>query len=127
MSEITKHGHDTLITANEIQKTAEMQETIYQAMHRIVLTIDNEMEEFIREETVKRGFLDSVTIRKFNIEKIADAIKKRIAKKPGKVEVFIDDVLKLGICPTCESGVNSDMYYCDKCGQALDWRGYGDD
>lgn len=30
--------------------------------------------------------------------------------------------LYLGFCPNCDNyGVNSEMNYCDKCGQALDW------
>ena len=53
--------------------------------------------------------------------KALDAVKRRIHKKPESVEVFIDDVLFLGICPECKSGVTSDMNYCNKCGQALDW------
>lgn len=51
------------------------------------------------------------------------AMEKQIPKKPveynlGGVAPFM---FGTGKCPTCDEGCNSDMMYCDKCGQKLRW------
>lgn len=53
-----------------------------------------------------------------------EALGKQIKKKPILKQKFIN--LIIGFCPTCaangkEEGVNNQMLYCDKCGQAIDW------
>lgn len=52
-----------------------------------------------------------------------EAIEKAIAKKP--VEYHLGGVAPFmfgtGKCPSCDEGCNSDMRYCDKCGQKLRW------
>lgn len=41
--------------------------------------------------------------------------KKLINKKHTKYD------LAVGICPSCNHGLNEDMRFCDNCGQALNW------
>lgn len=54
------------------------------------------------------------------VEELKEAKEKQIAKKPESKQRFAD--LWLGVCPSCTAnGVNSEMGYCDKCGQAIDW------
>ena len=49
------------------------------------------------------------------------AIEKQVPKKPTDAGKFAD--LYVGLCSVCNEGVNSQMNYCDKCGQKLDWEG----
>lgn len=54
------------------------------------------------------------------VEELKEAKEKQIPKKPESKQKFAD--LWLGVCPFCTAnGVNSEMDYCDKCGQAIDW------
>ena len=54
------------------------------------------------------------------VEELKKAKEKQISKKPESKQRFAD--LWLGVCPSCTAiGVNSEMDYCDKCGQAIDW------
>lgn len=52
-----------------------------------------------------------------------EALEKQIPKKP--VEYHLGGVAPFmfgtGKCPSCDEGCNSDMRYCDKCGQKLRW------
>lgn len=49
------------------------------------------------------------------------ALEKQVPKKPTDAGKFAD--LYVGLCSVCNEGVNSQMNYCDKCGQKLDWEG----
>lgn len=50
------------------------------------------------------------------------ALKIRIPKKPNNCGILgKKDKYKFGECPFCRNGVNYEMAYCDRCGQALDW------
>lgn len=54
------------------------------------------------------------------VEELKEAKEKQIAKKPESKQRFAD--LWLGVCHSCTAnGVYSEMDYCDKCGQAIDW------
>ena len=52
-----------------------------------------------------------------------EALEKQIPKK--LVEYNLCGVAPFmfgtGKCPSCDEGCNSDMRYCDKCGQKLRW------
>ena len=38
---------------------------------------------------------------------------------------FISGVTSFPVCPRCMATLNREyQYYCDRCGQALDWKGY---
>lgn len=65
----------------------------------------------------------SVTMSAEEFNDISQAIEKSIAKKPveyklGGVAPFM---FGTGKCPSCDESCNSDMMYCDKCGQKLRW------
>lgn len=50
------------------------------------------------------------------------AIEKQIPKKPIHISTeFKEYGFLTGYCPICKEGVYQDMYYCDMCGQSLDW------
>lgn len=52
-----------------------------------------------------------------NVKDIAiEALEKQIPKKPNDY----DGEIKVGFCPDCDNVV-TDNYYCEHCGQALDW------
>lgn len=53
------------------------------------------------------------------------ALEKQTPKNPTKKGYPIDsdiDPLIYGYCPCCDTHMNSSKAYCDKCGQAVDWR-----
>lgn len=49
-------------------------------------------------------------------ERIKEALEKDIAKSVLRVDEYF-------LCPTCQSWVNGNDYYCTQCGQKLDWEG----
>lgn len=61
----------------------------------------------------------SVTISAEEFNDISQAIEKSIARQP--VEYNLGGVFGIGKCPSCDECCNSDMIYCDKCGQKLRW------
>ena len=51
---------------------------------------------------------------------IIEAIEKQIPKKPVDAKKCFE--LRIGRCPTCNDGTNSEYPYCGKCGQRINWR-----
>ena len=47
--------------------------------------------------------------------------EKATAKKPIDVRYFAEAGYSIGLCPTCNSGINSEFKYCGDCCQKLDW------
>lgn len=47
------------------------------------------------------------------------ALEKQIPKKPIDVRILAD--LHIALCPICNEGINSQMNFCDKCGNKIDW------
>ncbi len=62
-----------------------------------------------------------IRISKECYKAIIAALEKQIPKKPTDIKSWEFDRQKIGICCICGTGANSDMKYCDNCGQALDW------
>lgn len=50
-----------------------------------------------------------------------DMLEKQIEKKPKNKLYLESDNMYVGQCPNCGFGMNSEMNYCDLCGQKLDW------
>lgn len=83
-----------------------------QAIEVLQCVIDGNDEEFNQRLTDKEwNELLSMEIA---------ALEKQIAKKPTNIKYFTYDE-KIGYCPSCECGTNSQIMFCDKCGQKLDW------
>lgn len=58
-------------------------------------------------------------------EEIIKALEKQIPKKPLEIKErynFRGDVIcKGGYCPMCKNELSNAYFYCNKCGQAIDW------
>lgn len=50
-----------------------------------------------------------------------EALEKQTPKKPADIKTWAYDTFKGGKCCACGTNVNSDMNYCNICGQAFDW------
>lgn len=85
------------------------------------MTAEEAIKEFKeRIELGKKEYLKDIPEYIEALEMAIEALEKQIAKKPESKQRFAD--LWLGLCPSClANGVNSEMNYCDKCGQAVDW------
>lgn len=60
------------------------------------------------------------------------ALKKQVPMKPKDTKTISDFSGRYrsikGTCPICgEENLYKSNYYCDKCGQRLDWKGSGTD
>ena len=52
------------------------------------------------------------------MDDIKEAIEKQKAKKPIEKELYN---IPYYICPVCHSRLMDKQFYCDECGQAIDW------
>lgn len=51
-----------------------------------------------------------------------EALYKQIPAAVIDSRKYDDEGLYIGYCPVCKDGANSEMNFCMKCGQKLDWR-----
>lgn len=73
------------------------------------------------EEDIIGGCEDEYSRTSLNVLLVCkEALEKQVAKKPTNIKYFTYDE-KIGYCPSCECGTNSQIMFCDKCGQKLDW------
>lgn len=81
-------------------------------------------DELIRQNRFKPAwYRDSISL--MDIENAPTAcdeqtLLKQIPKKVKDARTVAD--LKIGLCPDCGDGSNSEFNYCPICGQRLDWR-----
>lgn len=54
------------------------------------------------------------------VEECQEASEKQRAKKPVYRSIFTDGTRLLG-CPVCFSRIDGGAFYCNGCGQKLDW------
>lgn len=100
--------------------------TMYNITARIIAEFNNQQEEFICKQIAKIGEEYGIEFV-FNKEKIADAIKHRIAKKVNVTDAYPHKVY----CPSCYMNLCLNVEairdtkhvpsYCSMCGQYLDW------
>ena len=78
----------------------------------------------IKIEAKKAFILSRIKKGQENAEVFRMAIKaleKQIPKKAKQKLYLESDDMYVGQCPNCNFGMNSEMNYCDYCGQRLDW------
>ena len=89
------------------------------------MTIEEAIEEFrARRNKVFKEYMQCRTeyINGDELCKVAiEALKKQMPKKPKDSLYLESDDMYVGKCPNCGYGMNSEMNYCDYCGQALRW------
>lgn len=68
------------------------------------------------------GLLEMSDKKKKAIQFIQESIDRNTAKMPRSIRRFQGE-FKVGYCPSCPMGVNSEMEYCISCGQRLKWGG----
>ena len=62
-----------------------------------------------------------MSIAESEISEFRELKEKATAKKPIDVRYFAEAGYSIGLCPTCNSGINSEFKYCGDCCQCLDW------
>lgn len=100
---------------------------IYNITTRVVESFNDAQEDFILRTITKIGEERGIVFS-YNKEKIADALRKRMAKK---VEIAKTLTPQWAYCPSCYTALNINVEaignpehlpgYCSCCGQALDW------
>jgi hypothetical protein len=78
--------------------------------------------EYMKLEYRKKNRPGQVNILDYTV---ISALEKQIPKKPIEIKErhnFRGDViLKDGYCRVCKNEISSTYFYCNKCGQAIDW------
>lgn len=78
----------------------------------------HEISTMVHQSTDDNGV--SMKISKSCYKTIIAAIERHIPKKPIDARRCFD--LRIGRCPNCNDGTNSEYPYCGKCGQRINWR-----